>query len=266
MNTKNKIITACTAALVYCTPVVAFAASPTPAASPNSSPKAKTTAAEKAPAAETTTSKVKALPFHGTIATVEQAAKSFTIAGKEKSRIFKVTETTVITKGGAPATIADLVANEEVRGNYVKAADGSLEARTVKVGPMTDAEKAEKKPSKKKTKQEDASLRLRQALAEAVGKLNVLKRDERKLVPLQTDFRRSNFSVVAGEPAALIRSCTRHTCRYGGHRSAMSLPGRLNGHAKVGDEKFVFAFSGFLIGLTQQRGGMNGRDNFRRQF
>ena len=156
MNTKINIITACTAALVYCAPVAAFAASPTPAASPQSSPKAQTTAADKAPGAETTTTKVKALPFHGTIASVEQTTKTFTIAGKEKSRIFKVTEATVITKGGAPGTFADLAANEGVRGNYVKAADGSLEARTVKVGPMTDAEKAEKKPSKKK-KTEDAS-------------------------------------------------------------------------------------------------------------
>jgi hypothetical protein len=156
MNTKNKIITACTAALVYCAPVAAFAASPTPAASPKSSPKPKATATEKAPATESTTAKVKALPFHGTIASVEQTTKTFTIAGKEKSRIFKVTEATVIMKGGAPATFADLVANEEVRGNYVKAADGSMEAKTVKVGPMTDAEKAEKKPSKKQSK-EDAS-------------------------------------------------------------------------------------------------------------
>src|SRR5688572_20773912 len=157
MNTKLKILSACTAALVYGVPVAAFAASPTPAASPKNSAKIKTTAADQAPAAETATTKVRAVPFHGTIATVEQAAKTFTIAGKEKSRVFKVTETTVITKGGAPATITDLVANEEVRGNYVKAADGSLEARTVKIGPMTEAEKAEKKPSKKKAKQEDAS-------------------------------------------------------------------------------------------------------------
>jgi hypothetical protein len=157
MNTRIKIITACTAALVYCAPVAAFAASPTPAASPKSSPRAKATEAEKAPAAETATTKVKALPFHGTIASVEQTARTFTIAGKEKSRIFKVTEATVITKAGAPATMADLVANEEVRGNYVKTADGSMEARTVKVGPLTDAEKAEKKPSKKKKKTEEAS-------------------------------------------------------------------------------------------------------------
>src|SRR5688500_17128061 len=148
MNIKLKILSACTAALVYGVPTAVFAASPTPAAIPKSSPKAKATAADKATAAETTTAKVRAIPFHGTIATVEQTAKTFTIAGKEKSRVFKVTDATVITKSGAPATFADLVSNEDVRGNYVKAADGTMEARTVKVGPMTDAEKAEKKPSK----------------------------------------------------------------------------------------------------------------------
>jgi hypothetical protein len=155
MNTKLKIITACTAALVYGAPLAAFAASPTPAASPKSSPPAK---AMTSPSDQTTTTtKVRAIPFHGTVSTVDQTAKTFTIAGKEKSRVFKMTDTTVITKGGAPATMNDVAANEEVRGNYVKAADGTLEAKTVKLGPLTDAEKAEKKPSKKKKEKEDAS-------------------------------------------------------------------------------------------------------------
>ena len=154
MKTKFKIITACTAALVYCAPVAAFAASPSPAASP----KTKATPAEKAAVekAAATEKKVRAIPFHGTISTVEQTAKTFTIAGKEKSRVFKITDTTVITKAGAPATMADIMANDEVRGSYIKAADGSLEAKTVKLGPKTDAEKADK-PSKKKTKKEEAS-------------------------------------------------------------------------------------------------------------
>lgn len=155
MNTKINILSVCTAALVCSVPLAAFAASPEPAASPKNSPKAKATSAEKTTSADTAT-KVRALPFHGKIATVEQTAKTFTIAGKEKSRAFKVTDATVITKSGAPGTFADLAANEEVRGNYVKAADGTMEARTVKVGPMTDAEKAEKKPSKKK-KADDGS-------------------------------------------------------------------------------------------------------------
>jgi hypothetical protein len=89
------------------------------------------------------------------IATVDQTAKSFTIAGKEKARVFKVTDKTVLTKAGAAATMKDVVANEEVRGSYWKAADGSLQATTVKLGPMTDAEKAAgSKSSKKKAKSE----------------------------------------------------------------------------------------------------------------
>jgi hypothetical protein len=157
MKNTLKIITACTAALVYCAPLAAFAASPTPAASPKTSPAAKTmtSPADRTTAADTTTTtKVRAIPFHGTISTVDQTAKTFTIAGKEKARVFKITDTTVITKAGAPATMTDVVANEAVRGSYVKGPDG-LEAKSVKLGPMTDAEKAEKKPSKKKSKKED---------------------------------------------------------------------------------------------------------------
>jgi hypothetical protein len=158
MKNKLKIITACTAALVYCAPLAAFAASPTPAASPKSSPASKTMtspADKTTTAADTTaTTKVRAIPFHGTISTVEQTAKTFTIAGKEKSRVFKIMDTTVITKADAPATMSDIVANEEVRGSYIKAADGTLEAKSVKLGPKTDAEK---KPSKKKSKKDEAS-------------------------------------------------------------------------------------------------------------
>ena len=89
------------------------------------------------------------------ISTVNQTAKTFTIAGKEKARVFKVTDKTALTKAGTVATIKDVVVNEEVRGSYSKAADGSLEAKTVKLGPMTDAEKAAgAKSSKKKAKTE----------------------------------------------------------------------------------------------------------------
>jgi hypothetical protein len=101
----------------------------------------------------------RAVPFHGLISAVDQTAKTFTIAGKEKSRVFKVTDKTALTKAGAPATMRDLAANEEVRGSYLKAADGSLEVKTAKLGPMTEAEKAAgAKSSKKKTKDDAASV------------------------------------------------------------------------------------------------------------
>jgi len=147
MKNKLRIITACVAALAFCVPGAAFAAakkSPSPAPSPNASP--------------ATTKAVRAIPFRGKIASVDAKAKTFTIAGKEKSRVFKITNRTMLTKAGATATMKDVVVNEEVRGSYWKVTDGSLEAKTVKLGPMTDAEKAEaEKRKQKKTPKTDAS-------------------------------------------------------------------------------------------------------------
>jgi hypothetical protein len=94
--------------------------------------------------------KMHAIPFHGIIASLDDKARTFTIAGKENSRSLKIMDTTVITKGGQPATMKDIVANEEVRGSYYKMSDGSLEAKTVKLGPLTEAEKAEKEARKEK--------------------------------------------------------------------------------------------------------------------
>jgi hypothetical protein len=160
MKNKLNLITACLAALACCAPVAASAAtkksaSPTPAPSASASPKA--TAAPKAkatptPAANTTTdvTKARAIPFHGMISAVDAKAKTFTIAGKEKSRVFKVTDKTVLSKAGAAATMKDVVANEEVRGSYWKLTDGGLEAKTVKLGPKTDAEKAADEKHKEK--------------------------------------------------------------------------------------------------------------------
>jgi hypothetical protein len=92
------------------------------------------------------------------ISAVDAKAKTFTIAGKEKSRVFKVTDKTVLSKAGAAATMKDVVANEEVRGSYWKVTDGTLEAKTVKLGPKTDAEKAadEKAKARKKEKAESS--------------------------------------------------------------------------------------------------------------
>lgn len=148
MKNRIQLIPVCIAALALSAPTALQAAekkSPSPA--PNASTKT------APPAAKDKTER--AIPFHGMISAVDQTAKTFTIAGKEKARVFKVTDKTVLTKAGAPATLKDVLANEEVRGSYVKTADGSLEARIVKLGPLTDAEKAaNSKSSKKKAKPE----------------------------------------------------------------------------------------------------------------
>src|SRR6195256_851526 len=162
MKNKRHLITACIAAIACCAPVAASAAtkkspspSPAPSASASASPKATAapkTKATPSPAANTTTdaTKARAIPFHGMISAVDQKAKTFTIAGKEHSRVFKITDKTVVTKAGVPATMKDVVANEEARGSYWKMSDGTLEAKTVKLGPKTDAEKAADEKHKKK--------------------------------------------------------------------------------------------------------------------
>ena len=163
---KTRLITACTVALACCLPFAANAAtkkseSPSPSPMASASPKAKPTPkASTSPAEKTTTdaTKARAIPFHGMISAIDAKAKTFTIAGKEHSRVFKITDKTVLTKAGKPATWKDVVANEEARGSYWKMTDGTLEAKSVKLGPKTAEEKAadEKAKSKKKEKEEAA--------------------------------------------------------------------------------------------------------------
>ena len=92
----------------------------------------------------------RAVPFRGKIASVDAKAKTFSIAGKETTRVIKITDQTKITKQGADATMKDVVADEEVRGSYWKKEDGSLEARSVKLGPLTAEEMAKREARKQK--------------------------------------------------------------------------------------------------------------------
>ena len=127
----------CAASLAFCMPLNAQF-SPATTASPATSPAA-------SPAAKPAT---RPLPFHGKISAVDQSAKTFTVGGKQGSRVFKVTENTTITKAGAAATMTDIVENEKARGTYLKHDDGTLEAKTVKIGPKTEGEKKARKSKK----------------------------------------------------------------------------------------------------------------------
>ena len=126
MKNKSHLITgACIAALAFCAPFTAFAAEK----------KSASTAASASPTASAAAKSERPLPYHGMISAVDQSAKTFTIASKESSRVFKITDKTLITKAGSPATMADVMEKEEVRGSYWKNADGSCEAKAVKLGP-----------------------------------------------------------------------------------------------------------------------------------
>jgi hypothetical protein len=76
------------------------------------------------------------VPYHGIISALDKSAKTFTIQGKRESRVLKIIDGTSITKGGQTATIDDINNTDEVSGSYMKDADGTLVARTVKIGPV----------------------------------------------------------------------------------------------------------------------------------
>jgi hypothetical protein len=76
------------------------------------------------------------VPYHGVISAVDKDAKTFTIEGRREPRVLKIIEGTPITKGAQSATIDDINKDDEVSGSYLKDADGTLLARTVKIGPV----------------------------------------------------------------------------------------------------------------------------------
>ena len=115
----------------------------------SSDAKEKKTASPSSTEASQIAKSPRAIPYHGKISAVDQTAKTFTIPGIEKMRVFTITDATVITKDGNPATMADVTVDDDVRGSYWKRADGSLEAKSVKLGQKTEAETNKSKKKKK---------------------------------------------------------------------------------------------------------------------
>jgi hypothetical protein len=136
----------CAASLALCMPLNAQL-SPATTASPAASPQVATSPQVTGPIAARPATRP--ISFRGKITAVDQTAKTFTIGGKQGSRVFKVTDGTLITKAGAPANMTDIVQDEKARGAYLKQADGTLEAKTVTIGPKTEGEKKAGKGKKR---------------------------------------------------------------------------------------------------------------------
>ena len=150
-NKSHFIIGAGIAALAFSAPLTAQTMrrkSDSPSPSPSAS---------ASPAASPSKPSPRSNPFHGMVSAVDQSTKTFTIASKTTSRVFKVTDKTAVTKAGNPATMADIVENQEVSGSYRKNADGTLEAKTVKIGPMSEKKKGEEGKKSKATSSPAAS-------------------------------------------------------------------------------------------------------------
>src|SRR6266581_6658192 len=145
MKNKTYLISGvCIVSLAFCLPLTAQ--TPRTQGSPAASLHATASAA-----ASVGKQAARPIPFHGMVSAVDQNAKTFTIAGKAKSRVFKVTNKTAITKSGKAASMQDITENKEASGSYWKNADGTLEAKTVKIGPMSAGEKANESTKKVKS-------------------------------------------------------------------------------------------------------------------
>jgi Cu/Ag efflux protein CusF len=92
------------------------------------------TAADNAPAeAPAKAKKAGSIPLRGTVSAVDAAAKTITLKGAQKDRVFAVTTETTIMKNGAAATVNDVAAGDYVTGAYMEN-NGKMELRSLKVG------------------------------------------------------------------------------------------------------------------------------------
>src|SRR6266705_1222784 len=78
--------------------------------------------------------KARSTPFKGTVSAVDKAAKTVTLEGKEKARVFQVTSTTKIHKDKKPATLDDVAVGDRVGGAYRENAEGKMELVTLNTG------------------------------------------------------------------------------------------------------------------------------------
>ena len=88
---------------------------------------------EKDKAAEKSGDVAKALPFVGTVSSVDVGGHSFGLNGKAKERIFKVTDKTEILMDGKPVALGALTVGAKVQGSAIKH-ETDWEAKKVTIG------------------------------------------------------------------------------------------------------------------------------------
>ena len=115
------------AAIALGSPFTGMAASKKKAdAMPSPAPAATATAAATASPEKKETKADRSYRYKGTILAVDRAAKTFSIQGKETTRVFKITDKTKLTKDDAPAIWDDIKVGELVRVSGKKTGEGNL--------------------------------------------------------------------------------------------------------------------------------------------
>ena len=87
------------------------------------------------------------IPFTGKLHEVDKKAKTITLLGKTKNRVFKIMPETKILRDGKPATLDQAVIGEEVGGQARKISDDNWETVSLRLGPKPESES---KPTRKK--------------------------------------------------------------------------------------------------------------------
>ncbi|MDQ6632358.1 MAG: hypothetical protein M3Y82_11500, partial [Verrucomicrobiota bacterium] len=80
---------------------------------------------------------VRARPFGGKVKEMDAATKTITLEGKKSKRTFQVVSSTIIKKGGKPATLEDLKVGDEVNGYIREMADQTIQLVSLRIGPKT---------------------------------------------------------------------------------------------------------------------------------
>lgn len=101
-------------------------------------------AEDSQPPAQVQVKAVQPFPYKGNVASIDVGAKTFTIKGKNRERLFAVTATTQLLKDGAPGPWEDLKVGDAVSGRAIKKAEGQFEAVSVKFGAKAPAAEAGK--------------------------------------------------------------------------------------------------------------------------
>jgi hypothetical protein len=93
------------------------------------------------PATAKATEKGKFMPYRGKISAVDKTAKTITLGGKGKERVFQVAADTRILKDGQPATLDDVQVGEQARGQARLSSQGNHELISLYLGPKGDETK-----------------------------------------------------------------------------------------------------------------------------
>ena len=135
-----RLATLLAAAWTIAVPLRAVAAqegpgSPGTVGNPNPNPNPPAAAPADTPA---TRPKRDTYPFRGTVGSVDPAAMTLVLEGKQAKRIVQLTGQTRFEKDGAPVGVEVVKAGDHVGGTLRKTSEGREEALLVRIGPKPD--------------------------------------------------------------------------------------------------------------------------------